>query len=54
MDWDGIQIVIMAKANRFGWLVCCSLDNFTTKPIGRVFAHPRIHKGWTHEDNCLW
>jgi hypothetical protein len=48
MDLGGIEIVIMGKTSQFGWLVCCSLDNSTTKPIGKVLPHSRVHKGWTH------
>ncbi len=34
----------MGKASQFGWLVCCSLNSSTTKLIGRIFAHLRVHE----------
>lgn len=48
MDLGGIEIVIMGKTSQFGWLVCCSLDSSRTKPIGKLLAHPRVHKGRTY------
>jgi hypothetical protein len=42
----------MGKASWFGWLVCFLLDSSMTKPIGRVLAHLKVHKGWTHYDSC--
>jgi hypothetical protein len=54
VDSNGSQRTTMGRVSWFGWFVCYSLDNSTTEPIGGVFAHLGIHKGWTHLSSCLW
>jgi hypothetical protein len=54
MDLDGIQTSIMGRMNQFGWLVCCSLKNSLGRPIGRIFAHLGVHRGWTNLNSHLW
>jgi hypothetical protein len=54
MDLDGIQRATMGRKRWFGWLVCCSLDNSKGKPIGRIFAHLGVYKGWMNSSSHLW
>jgi len=48
MDLDGFQKAIVGRASQFGWLIYCSLNSSTTRLVGGVFAHLRIHERWRH------
>jgi hypothetical protein len=54
MNPDGIQKMIMGRANQFGRLVCSSLDNSTTEFVGDFFAYLGFNKRWMNSNNCLW
>ncbi len=48
MDLNGIQKTTMGKVNRFGWPICCSLDNSMTRLVGKV-----LHNWESIEDGCI-